>query len=106
MIKSLHHTINIENFIFFGILSLISSANTFKIQKFRPKIENFHHLSTFFMMSVYTEKMFLLHLFITPLISQILIFLGFRHLFRGLTPLKFENFDKKLKTSTTTQIFS
>ena len=35
-----------------------------------------------------------------------IFFFGFCHLFRGLTPLKFKNFVKKLKTSTTTQIFS
>src|ERR1044072_2457741 len=39
----------------------------------------------------------------TPLKSKILILLGFRHLFRWLTPLKFENFDQKSKISTTTQ---
>jgi hypothetical protein len=55
MISSIHHTIKIENFNFFGISSLISWANTFKIREFRPKIKNFHHHSNFFN-SVNTEK--------------------------------------------------
>src|ERR1044072_3128397 len=43
--SSLHHFVELENFIFFWISSLISWANTFKTQEFRPKIENFHHHS-------------------------------------------------------------
>src|ERR1044072_210252 len=105
MIKSLHLTIKMENFNFFGISSLISWANTFKIREFRWKIENFHHHSTFFMMFILRKKL-TLPLFIIPLKYEIFVFLGFRHLSRGLTPLKLDNFDKKLKTFTTTQIFS
>src|ERR1044072_8204421 len=37
---------------------------------------------------------------------KIPIFIGFRHLFRGLTPLKIKNFDQKLKISTNTNIFA
>src|ERR1044072_7095425 len=33
-------------------------------------------------------------------------FLGFRHSFRGLTPLKFINFDQKFKISNNTQNFA
>src|ERR1044072_9909110 len=51
-ITYLFHTIKIENFTFFGISSLISWANTFKNREFRPKIENFHHHSKFFMMLI------------------------------------------------------
>src|ERR1044072_9289249 len=105
MIKSLHLTIKMENFNFFRISSLISWANTFKIQEFRWIIENFHHHSTFFMMYILRKKL-TLPLFIIPLKYEIFIFLGFRHLSRGLTPLKFKNFDQKLKTSTTSQVFS
>src|ERR1044072_3434665 len=36
---------------------------------------------------------------IIPLNSKILNFFGFRHSFRGLTPLKLKNFDQKLKIS-------
>src|ERR1044072_8526860 len=39
---SLHHTLKIENFSIFWILSLISWANTFKTKEFRQKIETFH----------------------------------------------------------------
>src|ERR1044072_463072 len=96
MISTIHHTIKIEIFIFFGISSLISWANTFKIREFRPKIENIHH----HFHVVYHEKQQFSPLFIIPLNSKILIFLGFRHLFCGLTPLQFENLIQKLKTST------
>src|ERR1044072_3958573 len=41
IITSLHHTIELEIFIFFWISSLISWANTFKTQECRPKIEIF-----------------------------------------------------------------
>ena len=58
-----------------------------------------------FFNEVYIEKKNLLPLFIIPLKSKFLIFKGFYHLFHRLTPLKFENFDKKLKTSTTAQFF-
>src|ERR1044072_4442583 len=44
--------------------------------------------------------------FIIPLNSKILIFFGFCHSFRGLTPLKPKNFDQKLKFFIITQIFA
>src|ERR1044072_9444061 len=102
MITSLHHSFKIENINFFWILSFISWANTFKIREFRPKSENFHHHSNFFMNFILRKK-YLLPLFTIALKSKISFFLRFHHLFRGLTPLKIENFDQKLNTSTTTQ---
>src|ERR1044072_5300015 len=47
IITSLHHIVELENFNFFLISSLISWANTFKIQEFRAKIEIFHHHQKF-----------------------------------------------------------
>src|ERR1044072_9436979 len=44
--------------------------------------------------------------FIIPLNSKILFFFGFRHSFRGLTPLKPKNFDQKLKIFIITQILA
>src|ERR1044072_9343225 len=44
--------------------------------------------------------------FIISLNSKILFFFGFRHSFRGLTPLKLKNFDQKLKISIITLKFS
>src|ERR1044072_9338371 len=46
---SLHHAMKIQLFIFifFWISSLFSWANSFKIQEFGPKIENFKKPSTF-----------------------------------------------------------
>src|ERR1044072_484660 len=52
IITSLHHTIELKNFNFFWISSLISWANTFKTQEFRPKIENFHHHFKIFTMII------------------------------------------------------
>src|ERR1044072_7320869 len=48
IINSLHHTLEFENFNFYWVSSLISWANTFKTQAFRPKIENFPHPTTYF----------------------------------------------------------
>src|ERR1044072_1698815 len=47
IITYLYHTIELENFKFFWISSLIAWANTSKTQEFRPKIENFHHSKIF-----------------------------------------------------------
>ena len=82
-----------QKIIFFGISSLISWPNTFKIREFGPKIES--STTTKIFHEDYTEKQQLLTIFIIPLNLKILFFLGFHHLFRGLTPLKFENFDQK-----------
>src|ERR1044072_847674 len=43
---------------------------------------------------------------IIPLNSKILNFFGFRHSFRGLTPLKPKNFDQQFKFFIITQIFA
>src|ERR1044072_3184018 len=42
IMRSLNHTMKLENSNFFSTSSLISWANTFEIQEFRPKIEIFH----------------------------------------------------------------
>src|ERR1044072_6568238 len=96
---SIYHTIKIKKIIFFGISTPISWTNTFKIREFRPNIENFHHHSNFFLMFLLRNKMMTsLHHSIE--IENFIFCLEFLYLLRGLTPLKFENFDKKLKTST------
>src|ERR1044072_7647389 len=105
MNTSLYQTIKIKKINFIGISSLISWANTFEIREFRPKMENFHQHLNFFH-DVYTEKKIMISsIHHTIKIENFNFFLGFHHLFRGPTPLKFENFDQKLKTSTITQIF-
>src|ERR1044072_1218789 len=52
IMRSLHHTMKLENSIFFSTSSLISWANTFEIQEFRPKIEIFNKHSKFIPMSI------------------------------------------------------
>src|ERR1044072_1919647 len=105
MFTTLNHTIKIESLHFFGISTLISWANTFKIREFQPKIENFHHRSIFVMKFILKKNNYDLYSSY-QLNQRIYLFLDFPQLFNGLTLLKFENFDKILKTSTTAQIFS
>ena len=69
-----------------------------KIWKLPPPLQIFH--------DVYSKKQKLLPLIFIPLKSKILIIVEICHLFRGLTPLKIENFEQKLKISTTTPNFS
>src|ERR1044072_482128 len=52
IMRSLHHTMKLENSIFFSTSSLISRANTFETQVFRPKIEIFHKHSKICPMSI------------------------------------------------------
>src|ERR1044072_7757767 len=47
IMRSLHHTVKLENSIFFSTSSLISWANTFETQEFRPKIEFVHKLKIY-----------------------------------------------------------
>src|ERR1044072_2612585 len=84
---------------------LFSWAITFKTQEFRPKIEYFQQPSKFCTSFILIKYIY----FITSsdhenLSSQ--FFLGFRHFFRGLTPLKLKNFDQKLNISNNTQNFA
>src|ERR1044072_7182739 len=102
--SSICHTIKIEKINLFGISSFISWAKTFKNREFRQKIENFHHHFKFFMMFILRNNNY--YLSCHSIEIKILNFWGFRHLFRGLTPSKIENFEQKLKTSTTTPNFS
>ena len=87
-----------------GFRHLFRGLTPLKIENFDQKVKTSTTTQKFH--EVYTDKQQLLPLFIIPLKSKISFFFGFCHLFRGLTPLKIENFDQKVKTSTTTQIFS
>src|ERR1044072_6444462 len=104
MNTSLHYDIKIKDFKFFWISSLFPLANTFKTQEFQPKIENFQKhqfFSTTFIVIILINIPFLHAKKI-----KIFKFFGFRHSFRGLTPLKLMNFDQKLKISKNTNFFT
>src|ERR1044072_6527752 len=104
MNTSLYQTIKIKKINFIGISSLISWANTFENREFRPKIENFHHHSDILMMfRIRNNNHYLLHQTIKIENNN---FFGISSLISSANTLKFENFDQKLKLSTTTQIFS
>src|ERR1044072_9258178 len=96
MITSLHHYFKIENINLFGISSLISWANTFKIQEFRPKIENFHHHSNFFMKFIRRRK-YLLPLFIITLKSKISFFFWISSLISWVNTFKNREFRPKIE---------
>src|ERR1044072_1090599 len=96
IMRSLHHTMKLENSIFFSTSSLISWANTFEIQEFRPKIEIFHKHSKICHMSIMRSLHHTMKL-------ENSIFFQLRHSFHGLTPLKLKNFDQKLKYSINTK---
>src|ERR1044072_8302522 len=94
----------IKDFNFFGISPLFSWANTFKTQEFRQKIEYFQQHSKF--CTSFIPKKFIEYFpssYHENIRSQ--IFVGFRHFFSGLTPLKLKNFDQKLNISNNTQNF-
>src|ERR1044072_4623722 len=97
--------IKFEISIFYGISPLFSWANTFQTQEFRPKIEYFHQHSKFCTSFILIKYIyFLTSSYHENLKSQ--FYLGFRHFFRGLTPLKLKNFDQKLNIFNKTQNFS
>ena len=89
---------------FCWISSLFSWANTFQNQEFRPKLKISNN-----------TKYFAQHLSWQCLINMSLHhatknkdfnFFGFRHSFRGPTPLKLKNFDQKWKIRNNTQNFA
>src|ERR1044072_3486995 len=104
IIISLYHTIELENFNFFFISSLISWANTFETKNFDQKFK------FFIITQIFAQRSSLDILINTSLHNIVelenLIFFLFRHSFRGLTPLKLKNFDKKLNIFIITQIFA
>src|ERR1044072_5593204 len=102
-ITFLHHAVKFENFRFFCISSLIMWANTFKIQEFPPKIECFPQHSKICQKS---SSVSLISTSIHHAMKLKDFFFAFRHLVRGLTPLKLKNFVQKLKISTTIQKFN
>src|ERR1044072_3623052 len=79
-----------RKFKFFSTSSLISWANTFETQEFQPKIEIFHKHSKICPMSIMRSLHHTMKL-------ENSIFLRLHHSFHGLTPLKLQNFDQKLK---------
>src|ERR1044072_7763311 len=88
-----------------GFSPLFSWVNTFKTQEFGPKSKYFHQhpkFCTSFILIKYIY--FFASSYHENLRSQ--FFLGFRHFFRGLTPLKLKNFDQKLNISNKTQNFA
>src|ERR1044072_6395266 len=99
VMRSFHHTMKLENSIFFSTTSLISWANTFETQEFRPKIEIFHKHSKICPMSIMRSLHHTMKL-------ENSIFFRLRHSFHGLTPLKLKNIDRKLKYSISTQKFA
>ena len=88
---SFHHTMKLENMIFFrhsfrGLspLKIENFDEKWKFPSTPKKLHNFH-----------PDKVYLGPPFIILRNSKILIFLKFRHSFRGLTPLKIKNFEQK-----------
>src|ERR1044072_3870842 len=96
MITSLNQTIKIENFNFFGISSLISWVNTFKIREFRPKIENFHHHSNFFKMFILRKKIMITSFHHTIKIKNI-NFVGISSLILWADTFKIQEFRPKFE---------
>src|ERR1044072_6339624 len=94
---SLHHTKKLENFNFFRFRHSFRGLTPLKLKNFVQKLK-IYPISQIFH-NVRLEKVVLLPPFITHWNLTILIFTGFRHLFRGLTPFKFKNFVQKLKIS-------
>src|ERR1044072_2285727 len=92
-----------ENFKLFWISSLSLWANTFIIQEFPPKIESFPRHSKICQKS---SKESLISTSIHHAMKLKDFVFGFRHLVRGLTPLKLKNFIQRLKISTTIQKFN
>src|ERR1044072_3388408 len=90
----------LENSNFFRLRhSFHGLTNTFEIQEFRPKIEIFHKHSKICPMSIMRSLHHTMKL-------ENSIFFRLRHSFHGLTPLKFKNFNQKLKYSISTQKFA
>src|ERR1044072_5676401 len=84
---------------------LFSWANTFKTQEFRPQSKYFHQYPKFCTSFILIKfNQYFPSSYHENLRSQ--IFLGFRHIFRGLTPLKLKNFDQKLNISNNSQNFA
>src|ERR1044072_8264740 len=92
----------IKKFNFFWISSLFSWANTFKTQEFQPKIKNFQQHSNF--STTFILKMFKKYVPSTYHENKGFFFV-FRNSFRWQTPLKFNNYDQKLKFSNNNKLF-
>src|ERR1044072_1738011 len=96
MNKSLNDTIKIENINSFGISSLISLVNTFKIREFRPKIENIHnHSKKFKMFLLRNNNYYSLHHTFT---IENFNFLGISSLISCASTFKIGEFRPKIET--------
>src|ERR1044072_882298 len=101
---SLHNIVELENLIFFGFRHSFRGLTPLKLKNFDKKLK-ISIITLKFSRCSSLDVLFLPPIII-PLNSEILNFFGFRHSFRGLTPLKPKNFDQKLKISIITLKFS
>ena len=102
---SLHNTMKIKDFnFFFGFRHSFRGPTPLKLKNFDQKLkissntQNFEHYSLW-------ESYINTSLHHTMKDNEFKFFI-FRHSFRGLTPLKFKNFDQKLKISNNMQNFA
>src|ERR1044072_5857791 len=99
---ALHHTMKINYCKFFGFCHFFRGLTPLKLKIFVQKLKMSNNTQNIAQRS-YRESINSRPLHHTMKMKDFLFFFGFLHYFRGLTPLKFKNFDKKLKISNNTQ---
>src|ERR1044072_4756986 len=100
----LHYTIKFQDFNFFGIRHSFRGLKPLKLKNFDKKIKIF--TSTQILAQCSSGERMNNTSLDYAIKFQDFNFFGIRHSFRGLTPLKLKNFDKKFKIFTNTQILA